>query len=97
MTEDPITRNELRSALDRLADELRRSGPEAVPVHLRMLVRRAEAFLDAGEEGRPEIRGLLKRLGTALESRDRWQELGGSPGVLAERLKAYAHVLERAA
>jgi hypothetical protein len=97
MTDDPITRQELRAALDRLADELRRSGPEAVPVHLRMLVRRVDAFLGPGDPDRPEIRGLLARLQAVLESGEGWDALGGSPGVAAERLKAFAHVLERAA
>jgi hypothetical protein len=97
MTDDPITRQELRSALDRLADELRRSGAGSVPVHLRMLVRRVESFLDPGDLERPEIRDMLARLRGALDAGQGWDELGGSPGVVAERLKAYAHVLERAA
>jgi len=97
MTDDPITRQELRSALDRLADELRRSGPGSAPVHLRMLVRRVESFLGAGDLERPEIREMLARLGGALDAGRGWDDVGSSPGVVAERLKAYAHVLERAA
>jgi hypothetical protein len=96
MTDDPITRQELRSALDRLADELRRSGPDVVPVHLRMLVRRVEA-LGGDDSARPEIRDMLDRLRGALDRGAGWDDLGGSPGVVAERLKAFAHVLERAA
>ena len=97
MTDDPISRQELRSALDRLADELRRSGPDSVPVHLRMLVRRVESFLGPAELERPEIPEMLGRLSGALEGGVSWDDLGGSPGVVAERLKAFAHVLERAA
>ena len=92
--DDDATREELRAVLDRLGDELRRTG-DAYPAHLRMLVRRARAV---AAEARADDAGLaesLERLGGLVESAAHWQEGVASAPVLAGRLKGFARALAK--
>lgn len=93
--DDDARREELRAVLDRLADELRRTG-DAYPAHLRMLVRRARAVAHEAQTEAPGLDESLERLGALLENAASWNEGAASAPVLAGRLKGFARSLVKA-
>lgn len=93
--DDDATREELRAVLDRLADELRRTG-DTYPGHLRMLVRRARAVALEARADDAGLAGSLERLAELVDSQASWDEGGASASVLAGRVKGFARALAKA-
>lgn len=92
MPPESTCRHQLRASLDRLADELRRSGPQIMPAHLRVLVRRARAMYECGDRELPALARLLDSLAGLAEGEERqgWPDVGPTAVVAAERLKGFA-------